>query len=287
MSSVCIRDLLKWGVDSLYKAGIETAHLDAEVLMAHLIDVDRIHLYAYPKQVLDDETRIRYEELIRQRALRKPVAYITGHVEFMSLDFYVNNNVLIPRPETELIVELLNEFGDGFSKVLDVGTGSGVIAISLAKYNPGWKVLATDISMEAIDIAQENANRHGVCQRVRFVQMDLFNGLKRCKFFDWIVSNPPYIPTGQLNKLPPDVINYEPIIAIDGGPDGLNVIRKLIDEAHYYLNDEGRLVIEIGYGQVDAIKEILEDTEAYGQYRFIDDLSGIPRILYLEKRKVK
>lgn len=282
MPAVRIRDLLKWGVDNLSRAEIETAHLDAEVLLAHLLNVDRVYLYAYPEQPLGQEAQIRYEGLIKRRISHEPVAYITGHVEFMGLDFLVNSDVLIPRPETELIVEIINESGDEFSRALDVGTGSGAIAVSLAKYKPCWEVLATDISMEAIKIAQENAHRHGVSKRVRFIQTDLFDGLKRCKSFDWIVSNPPYIPTEQLHKLPPDVINYEPIIALDGGPEGINVINRLIVEAHYYLKDRGKLVIEIGYGQTDAIKKIVEDLGRYSQYKFVNDYSGVPRVIYLE-----
>jgi len=267
---------LKQAINLLKDGGIENPKLDAEVLLAHVLNKDRIQLYIYPDYVLNDDENSRYRALIDKRLARIPVSYLTGHKEFMSLDFRVDN-VLIPRPETEVLVETVCKLGDAGSKVLDLGTGSGAIAVSLARYNPDWSILATDISMDALLIARENASRHNVTNQILFIQTDLFDGVSPTYNFDWIVSNPPYIPTGDLANLPDEVKN-EPIIALNGGTDGLDVIRRIIKDASVYLKPYGCLAIEIGYGHSESIQKIADETGKYTDYSIIKDYSGIPRI---------
>ena len=209
-----------------------------------------------------------------------PVSYLTGHKEFMSLDFIVNENVLIPRPETEVLVETVCRLGEPGSRVLELGAGSGAIAVSLAKYNPDWYVLATDLSMEALIVAQENARYHGVTDRVYFLQGDLLNAFSSRSKFDWVVSNPPYIPARDLAGLPAGIRRYEPILALDGGLDGLDVIRRIIAEAHRVLKPGGRLAIEIGYGQSEDVQEIASKTERYSGCSIVRDYSGISRVFH-------
>jgi len=273
-----VKEVLEWAVKLLKYGNVEIPQLDAEVLLAHVLNKDRIQLYIYPDYVLNEEESSRYRALIYKRLAHVPVSYLTGHKEFMSLDFRVDN-VLIPRPETEILVETVCKLGDKGSKVLDLGTGSGAIAVSLAKYNPDWFILATDISIDALLTARENASHHNVLNQILFIQTNLFDCVSPNYKFDWIVSNPPYIPTGDLASLP-DKVKKEPIIALDGGYDGLDVINRIIKDAFVYLKPHGRLAIEIGYGQSECVQRIAYETGKYADYSVIKDYSGIPRVFY-------
>ena len=273
-----VKKALIWAIESLKGSGIENPQLDAEVLLSYVLDIDRTQLYLYPEAILNEEKSLLYKILTEKRQSHIPVSYLTGHREFMSLDFKVNENVLIPRPETEILVETVIKSSASHSKVLDLGTGSGAIAVSLAKYIPDCFVLATDLSLESLKIAGENAVINGVDNRILFAQMDLFDAILPNYRLDYIVSNPPYIPTDDIEKLSDEVRKYEPITALDGGIDGLDIIRKILGNAFVLLKPSGRLAIEIGYGQGDNILKIADDVGGYSDYSFVNDYAGIQRV---------
>ncbi|MEK7399712.1 MAG: peptide chain release factor N(5)-glutamine methyltransferase, partial [Candidatus Poribacteria bacterium] len=275
-----VKKALIWAIESLKGGGIENPQLDAEVLLAYVLDTDRTQLYLYPETILDEEKSLYYKILTWKRQSHIPVSYLTGHKEFMSLDFKVNESVLVPRPETEILVEAVIKSSASHSKIFDLGTGSGAIAISLAKYIPDCLVLATDLSLEALMIARENAVINGVNDKILFGQTDLFDAILPNFGFDYIVSNPPYIPTDDIKNLSDEVRKFEPTMAIDGGIDGLDIIRKILGNAFVLLKPSGRLAIEIGYGQSDEVQRIAEETEKYSDYAIIEDYSRIPRVFY-------
>jgi release factor glutamine methyltransferase len=278
------KDLLQWSIEELRGRNVETSRLDAEVLLAHALKRDRLQLYLTLEEEVDEESELYYRTLIRKRSDFTPVSYLTGHKEFMSLDFVVNESVLIPRPETEVLVETVCRLGKAGSYVLELGTGSGAIAVSLANCNPDWRVLATDVSMEALLIAKENARRYELIDRVSFLQADLLSALSSHGEFDWVVSNPPYIPVRNLASLPIGIRKYEPMLALDGGADGLDVIRRIIEGAHTVLKPGGRLAIEIGYGQSEDVQKIADRTGRYSDCSIVEDYSGIPRVLHCRRR---
>lgn len=279
-----IKKALSWAIGLLRNAGIETAQLDAEVLLAYVLDIDRTSLYLNQEIALDTEKVSHFKSLIEKRLTHIPISYLTGHKEFMSLDFKVNENVLIPRPETEILTEYVIKSDITYNKILEIGTGSGAIAISIAKYKQNAFVLATDLSINALMLARENAIINGVERRVSFVQTDLFDAISMDYKFNWIVSNPPYIPTDDIEKLSKEV-KYEPILALDGGKDGLDIIREIIHNTHKFLAPNGRLAIEIGYGQNEAVLKIAKETGKYFDYSFINDYAGIPRVFCCSKYK--
>lgn len=282
-----VKDLLKWGVAELRKHGIDTSRLDAEVLLAHGMRRERLQLYLSLEDAPDEKLEPCYRALIGKRSAHTPVSYITGHKEFMSLDFMVNESVLIPRPETEILVETVGKLGKAGDRVLELGTGSGAIAVSLAKYNPELHIVATDISIEALRVARENARCHEVANRILFLQSDLFGAFQLRETFDWVVSNPPYISEDDLTHLPAGIRNYEPTLALDGGVDGLDVVRRIIEEAHTLLKSGGILAMEIGYKQSENIQKIADNTGKYSDCSIIEDYAGIPRVLYWGRDKEK
>jgi release factor glutamine methyltransferase len=242
---------LKQVTDTLAAAGCDTPRLDAEVLLAHALDRDRAWLYAYPEQTLSQHQLSVYQTLVSRRARREPVAYLTGHKEFFGLEFIVTPDVLIPRLETERLVESALQWMATTSPlpiIADVGTGSGAIAVTLAVHLPQAYVVATDTSPAALVVAQRNAARHGVADRVRYVQGDLLAPLAG-RFTYFIVANPPYLSQAELAAAPPEVARWEPHAALDGGPDGLSVIRHLLLMAEDRLHPGGGLLVEIGAGQ--------------------------------------
>jgi release factor glutamine methyltransferase len=244
---------LKQASDTLAGAGCDTPRLDAEVLLAHALNRDRGWLYAHPEQILSSHQLSVYQSLVSCRAKREPVAYLTGHKEFFGLEFTVTRDVLIPRPETERLVELALEWMAATSSppiIADVGTGSGAIAVTLAVHLPQAQVIATDTSAAALVIAQRNATRHGVADRVGYVQGDLLAPLaRRWRYSYFIAANPPYLSQAELAAAPPEVAHWEPHAALDGGPDGLSVIRRLLIMAADRLHPGGALLVEIGAGQ--------------------------------------
>ena len=282
-----LKEILQWGINCLKDAGIETPRLDAEVLLAYALKKDRIQIYLDNLEIVGKEQESLYTALIEKRASRIPVSYLTGLKEFMSLNFIVNESVLIPRPDTEILVETVCKMGKPGSRILDLGTGSGAIAVSLAKYNEDWRVIATDLSINALLIAKENARINGVIDRIYFIQMNLFDGLctmnlANTGLFDWVVSNPPYISSGKIPKLPYEISKYEPKLALDGGKDGLDVIKKILSNAYKTLKPNGNLAIEIGYDQKEGVKIIADTIGRYSNYQFIKDYSGVPRVFYCQ-----
>lgn len=272
--------LLDWTGKHLAQKGSESPRLDAEVLLAHVVGCKRIDLYGMRHgEEATAEIRQRFKELIKRRVEGCPVAYLVGKKEFYGLDFAVSAAVLIPRPDTEvLVVEVLAEAKKRpAAKILDIGTGSGCIAISVAKKVPTAEVTATDISADALTLAKANAEKHGV--RIRFLQGDIFSALAADERFDVIASNPPYIPSGDIPKLPIGVRGYEPHLALDGGGDGFAVFERLVERARGFLNPGGILLIEIGSPQEKPAREILQRYAEYQLAPTIFDHAGHPRVL--------
>lgn len=282
-----IIDVLRWTTEYFKKKGIETPRLDAEVLIAHALGTDRLGLYLNYDSPLNDEERRRIREYIKRRASREPVHYITGKREFWSLEFNVTPSVLIPRPETEILVEAaLNCIvSRSYRRVVDVGTGSGAIAVALAHELPSLNVIATDISLEALLLARYNATRHGVKDRIDFVTMDLLEGFGKRARFDMIVSNPPYLSDVEFKNLPPEIRSYEPARALlGGGPDGLDTVRRLLQQAVPFLKPGGMLCFEIGAGQLDKVLNYAASIKEFTGSTVLEDYLGIPRVVCLEKR---
>jgi len=288
-ASVTVSEGLRAGADLLHKAGIDSARLDAEVLLRHVLGVEKAEFYLGFDAALDATAERDFQMLLLRRARREPVAYITGRKEFWSLDFVVTPQVLIPRPETELLVERALELSTGFSdratvRILDLGTGSGAIAVSLAKELPLARIFAVDISAAALNVARVNSERHGEAGRMRFLRSDLFEVLDRVgEKFDLIVSNPPYIRSAELLNLAPEIRQWEPITALDGGADGLDYYRRIIREAHGYLTVDGQLLLEIGEDMAEAVTQMIAHAGCYQPAAVYKDCAGNDRVIAASK----
>ena len=263
----------------------ERTKLDAETLLLHVLRQDRAWLLAHGDEDASDETQAEYAGFVTQRAAGKPIQYITGSSEFFGLPFSVGPGVLIPRPETEHLVEEVVRLAGlfeqsapsiGMLSIADVGTGSGIIAVALAHALPKARIAAVDLSPQALLVARENADRNRVTERIEFFEGDLLAPLSGRRF-SIIASNPPYVPTGDLASLSIEVREHEPHTALFAGADGLDVYRRLVPEAREYLLPGGWLVMEIGYGQPDAIETMLR-SHGYGEVHFIADYQGILRV---------
>lgn len=254
----------------------ERARADAELLLLHILGKDKAWLMAHLDEDLAANTAARYLELLERRSKGEPVQYITGETEFYGLPFRVTRDVLIPRPETEHLVERIQLLAGRFAapRIVDVGTGSGAIAVALAHHLPHAQITAVDLSAPALAIAEENAKRNGVA--VRFLEGDLLAPVAGERF-DLVVSNPPYVPSADRATLSVEVRDYEPALALFAGEDGLEVYRSLIPAAFDALNPGGLVVLEIGYGQSPAITGLLARS-GFEQIEFIPDLQGIPRV---------
>lgn len=281
-----IKDLLKVSSDYLKDKGIENPRLNAEVLLAHQLHVERVGLYLNFDQPLTGTELSAYRSLIKRRIDHEPLQYITGTQEFWSLSFSVDRRVLIPRPETEIIVEQAVMLAKDFKekdqpfKILDLGTGCGAIAIVLAKEIPDARVWATDISDEALGVARRNALKHGVSDRVSFSQGDLWEPLLGgADLFDMIVSNPPYVSSGEYNDLPPEVRDYEPRHALDGREQGLYYLERIIRGAHDFMTLGGWLILEMAPWQTQKALDILAQTGRYRQETRIKDYSRRYRVV--------
>jgi release factor glutamine methyltransferase len=247
---------------------------DAETLLSHVLRCVRVDLLTHPERVLTSEEAARFESLIERRLGYEPMQYIVGEQEFFGLLFEVTPDVLIPRPETEHLVEATLRLTEK-SKILDVGTGSGAIAIALAHRSQNSHVTAIDISPAALAVASRNAQRHRVDDRITFLQSDLLSAVAGT--FDVIVSNPPYVSESEV--LEPQVARYEPHSALFAGPTGLEIYQRLIPQAREHLKPGGWLLMEIGFGQSDAIRVLLSD---WSNVNILNDLQGIPRIVQAE-----
>jgi release factor glutamine methyltransferase len=251
---------------------------DATLLLLHALGITRASLLADPARALKPEEQAAYDAMIQRRLVNEPIQYITGEQEFYGLALRVTPAVLIPRPETEQLVEAVLSELDATQplRILDVGTGSGAIAIALAHCLPCAHVTAVDLSTAVLAVAASNAARHNLAGRIRFVESDLLGELAEDEAgFDAIVSNPPYVPTTDRASLHPQVREYEPATALFAGPEGMDIYRRLIPQAHAALRPNGLLALEIGHGQRDAVAELLA---GWNGLRFVNDLQRIPRV---------
>ena len=287
--------LLQWTTDFFSSRGSDSARLDAEVLLAHARGCSRIELYTAFEEEPDEEERTAFRELVRRRGEGTPVAQLVGYKEFYSLRFRVNDHTLIPRPETEhLVIEALDcakllnsaEMQDGSTaplKMLDVGTGSGAIAVAFAVHCPESRVTAVDISEDALEVARWNAKQHDVEERIDFLHSDLLEAVETPEQFDLICSNPPYISEKEFAELDVSVREHEPTSALVSGPDGTEIIKRLLAEAYPRLKPGGRLIIELSPMIADACQDLAEQIPELGDLRFIKDLAGHRRILSLAR----
>ena len=277
-----IQSLLDWATEYFTKHGIELPHLEAEILLANALKLKRIDLYVQHERELKNEELAAFKPLILRRIKKEPIAYIIGHKPFMSLDFKVNPDVLIPRPETEKLVEVVIDIAKKEArplKILDLCCGSGAIAISIAKYLDNALISAADISTKAVETALLNAKNLGVEEKVKFYTGNLFEALPKDERYDIIVSNPPYIPSAEIEKLQPEVRLFEPKGALDGGPDGLNFYRAIISGLPGRLEDGGSLVLEIGQGQAGEASELIAGSGIFEAPKVFEDYNGINRVV--------
>jgi release factor glutamine methyltransferase len=288
-SAWTLLELVREAAAYLARKGISSPRLDAELLMAHVLGCGRVDLYLRFDQPVAQGELDRFRELLLRRGKREPVAYILGNREFWSLGFRVNPKVLIPRPETETLVELaLGELrravGEGPLPVraLELGTGCGAVAIALAReLGPSVSWVATDISREALDVARCNARELGVEALIQFLEGDLWDPLDpEGRQFRLILSNPPYVPTSCIERLEPEISCYEPRQALDGGQDGLVLVRRILEGAPLRLDSKGMLLMELGEGQSQAVEGILGRDRRWRRWGWGLDLGGRPRVLW-------
>jgi release factor glutamine methyltransferase len=263
-----VRDALGAAVEALRAAGVDDPRLDADVMLAAAMGTERAALYAHPEAKIEPAAAREFAAMVRRRVRREPVAYILGRASFRQLELTVDSRVLIPRPETELLVELAQDR----QRVLDVGTGSGAIALAIANEREGARVTGIDSSPEAVEVARANASRAGL--EVEFLIADLIVGGP----YELIVSNPPYVREGEWGSLQPEITLYEPREALVAGPDGLDVVRALVPAAAEVLVRGGRLGIEVGQGQARTAESLFERS-GFAQVESIRDLAGIPRVV--------
>jgi release factor glutamine methyltransferase len=281
---VNISSFLNWSKNQLAEAGVPSPRLDSEIILAHTLNISRTDLWMQNQRMLSESEVKDVKKNMERRLNREPISQIVGHQEFWSLDFIVDENVLAPRPETELLIETaLNCISSPTAKILDLGTGSGSLAVTMAKEISECKVLALDIDPKALSIAKENAVRHGVADQIKFICADL-------KKSDWlgcfsmILSNPPYIKSADIQKVMPEVRNYEPGKALDGGVTGLDFYRVIIPLAIDRLEENGFLILEIGHDQVDEVTTLLDNFSCYKNIEVVQDYSGYDRIVKAQKK---
>jgi release factor glutamine methyltransferase len=287
-----ILEILKWTSSYFASRNINTPRLDAEILLSHALECKRIDLYLRYDQPLCKKELACFKSLIKRRVSREPVAYIVGKKDFWSLELKVTGDVLIPRPETECVVEAAisllraEQASDTRKRILEIGTGSGAIVLALAAEKPDGLFFASDRSAKAVEIARKNAFRNHSDGRVHFFVGDWLRPLRRdMPLFDMILSNPPYIRRGMIPQLAPEICKYEPESALDGGADGLAELRRIIRSAHFYLVSGGFMLLEIGYDQKEAVQKIAADCGCYESISVTKDYGGCDRVLQMRKRK--
>jgi release factor glutamine methyltransferase len=274
-----VQKVITWTTEHFKKKGMDNPRLDAEVLLAHLLGIDRMGLYLNYDTPLKEGERSIYREMIQRRTAWEPVAYIIGHKEFWSMKFEVSPECLIPRPETEHLVEAAVRIGKELRpplRVLEIGHGCGAVAIALATELAEAQIVAIDISPGAQSLAQKNAEAHGVGERVQFVQGDLYP--PRQEPFGLICSNPPYIPTGEILQLALELRDYEPLTALDGGEDGFRFLRDIVQGAPDFLIEGGWLLLEMGKGQDSQVSAMLQE-RGFSHIDLIPDYAGIKRVI--------
>ncbi len=280
-----IKEILSWTTQYFSDKSIDSPRLTAELLLSNVLNKDRIHLYINFFQPLNREELKQFKELIKRRINGEPVAYIIGEKEFWSLNFKVDKNVLIPRPETEVLIENISEFisKDENIKILEIGTGSGNIATALAHEHKNIEVFAVDISFDALNIAKKNISLNNVTSNVYLINGDIFQGIRKYPNFDFIISNPPYIKEKDIETLQKEIKDYEPLSALNGGKDGLFFYGKILSKAKDFLKDSGMVFFEFGEeNQGEEIKKIMLDFN-YKHIVIKNDYSNTPRVIYCSK----
>ncbi|MDD7051440.1 MAG: peptide chain release factor N(5)-glutamine methyltransferase [Lachnospiraceae bacterium] len=280
------KEAYRWGAEELSQAGIEESRLDARLLLEYVCHTDRNTLLAHGDRRVEQEEQKRFEELIARRKARVPLQQLTGVQEFMGLEFQVDEHVLIPRQDTECLVEEVMRFSQDGNRILDMCTGSGCILLSLLHYSNACKGVGADISPEALRVAHSNACRIEKLERpvpwekdtVRFVESDLFSRIPDEKF-DLIVSNPPYIASSVIPTLMEEVKNHEPLLALDGKEDGLFFYGRIIEESRAFLAKEGRLFFEIGFDQGEAVSNLMKKA-GFDEVTVVKDLAGLDRVVH-------
>ena len=283
-----VLELVKWTAGYFSRHQVESARSEAEILLAHSLGVRRIDLYLNHDQPLSDAELRQFKVLIKRRVGHEPLAYITGTREFWSLNLAVNPSVLIPRPETECLVEAVLPFletADGTTRrVLDMGTGSGAIVIALAHEHPEHRYVAMDRSLAALQTARNNASAHRLAHCIDWFCGDWDAALAPGReAFDLIVSNPPYIRSRDLDGLQAEIRQHEPNLALDGSGDGLRCLQRIIETAHRFLNIGGWMALEMGYDQAGEVQSIANGVGCYGAVRVIKDYSGLDRVAVMRK----
>jgi len=277
-----IRDGMRWATERLQQDRSDAARWEAEVVLAHALDIGRSELYASPERALSQTEWERLQKLIERRCAGEPLQYLIGYTEFYHCRIEVAPTALIPRPETEELVErIVRDYAVAPARVLDLGTGSGAIVIALARAWPTSSFVAVDLSAEALALARRNAVLNGVAARIRFVRSDWFSAIDG--EFDLIVSNPPYVPTRYLAYAQRE-LRYEPRLALDGGESGLEALARIIRASPQYLGSHGALYLEIGCDQGARVRELLRQSGAFGQIEILQDMSGHDRFARAIKR---
>jgi len=279
-----IKDILLWTTDYFIEKGVESPRLNSEILLSHILNFDRVSLYTNYSRPLSKDELYRYRELIKRRANREPAAYILNRKEFWSIPLKVNRNTLIPRPETEIVVESVNEFikKSGYNRIvniLEVGTGSGNIPIAIASENKNVNIFSVDISFESLKIAYQNVVENNFDDKIFLINGDIVSSIKFKKFFDIILSNPPYIKTSDIQNLQREVKDFEPLSALDGGSDGLFFYRKILQNSKELLAEGGTVIFEFGDAQQSLdIEKIMVDI-GFKNFIIKNDYSGLPRVI--------
>jgi release factor glutamine methyltransferase len=281
---VTVLEVIQRSTEFLKNKGVDSPRLQTELLLSHLLGMPRMKLYLNFERNLSEKELESFRELIKRRGQREPLQHIVGSISFCGLELAVNRHVLVPRPETELLAEkgwaFLKSANTQASTLsaLDLGTGSGCLGIALAVHCPGAQVVAIDISAEALELTRQNAAQHNVLERMHFLHGDGFMALGAPKLFDLIISNPPYIPTAEIQTLQIEVREHDPRGALDGGPDGLNFYRQIAAESRPFLKPDGKIMLEFGDGQAPSIREIFE-SQKWIVEAIIEDYNQRPRIL--------
>ena len=290
LSEWTIIKLLRWATSCFKAHGIDSPRATAEILLAHVLNLERTDLYLRQDQLVSSEGLEKFKALIKRRVQREPVAYILGSKEFWSMDLVITADVLIPRPETECLVEAAQDMlSDASSnqpqQILELGTGSGAVILALASQNPQHLYFASDLSVKALAVAGQNARRHHLDGKIHFFCSGWFSALspKKCSF-DMILSNPPYIKTGVIDQLQPEIFAFEPAIALDGGEDGLDRLRHIIACAHFYLKPGGVLLLEIAHDQKKDVRRIMDECDQYEHFACRQDYSGYDRVIQMRKK---
>jgi release factor glutamine methyltransferase len=273
--------LVRWVTEDLKARGIESPRLEAELLLAQALGCDRLALILDRERLVEGDPLARFRALVQRRRKHEPVAYLRGEREFYGRSFRVDARVLVPRPDTETLVEVAlrrTQARSMFARVLDLCTGSGNVAITLAKERPTWQVLGSDISADALLVARDNAVKLGALWNVGFVLGDLFEAVQPEAKFDLITANAPYIPSPEMEELSPDIRDHEPRLALDGGVDGLAVVRRIVQGAGARLSPGGLLALELAFDQSEAVTQLLQQ-HGFVQIETACDLGGRPRVV--------